>query len=69
MIERGNRGWPGESEQAFGAIVVPIRAGQAIARFEDVPAGPFALSVVHDDFPEVPSEEEMREREDGVSGH
>jgi uncharacterized protein (DUF2141 family) len=42
-------GWPGEDEQAFGAIVVPIREGQAVATFQDVPAGPFALSVFHDE--------------------
>jgi uncharacterized protein (DUF2141 family) len=42
------RGWPDDEKQAFAATALPIHEGQAEARFEDVPAGPFAVSVFHD---------------------
>jgi uncharacterized protein (DUF2141 family) len=43
------RGWPDGEESVFGTAVLPIRDGQAVAEFEDVPAGPFAVSVFHDE--------------------
>ena len=43
-----DRGWPDDETAAFGAEVLPIREGGAQVTFEDVPAGPFALSVFHD---------------------
>ena len=43
------RGWPNDQAAAFGRAVLPIREGQAVATFEDVPAGPFAVSAFHDD--------------------
>jgi uncharacterized protein (DUF2141 family) len=55
------RGWPDDEELAFGAIVLPIREGKAVAEFEDVPAGPFAVSVFHD-------EDSDRELDSGVFG-
>jgi uncharacterized protein (DUF2141 family) len=42
------RSWPDGEESVFGTAVLPIRDGQAVAEFEDVPAGPFAVSVFHD---------------------
>lgn len=42
-------GWPNDSTIAFGATVQPIRGRQAVAEFEDVPAGPFGVSVFHDE--------------------
>ena len=42
------RSWPDGEESLFAATVQPIRDGQAVARFEDVPAGPFAVAVFHD---------------------
>jgi uncharacterized protein (DUF2141 family) len=42
------RGWPGDQGLAFARAVVEIREGRAVAAFEGVPAGPFALSVFHD---------------------
>jgi uncharacterized protein (DUF2141 family) len=44
----GAKGWPGDETLAFGRAVAPIRDGQAAATFEDVPAGPFAVSAFHD---------------------
>ena len=41
--------WPDGDASVFGTAVVPISAGQAVAIFEDVPAGPFAVSVFHDE--------------------
>jgi len=55
------KGWPGDQTLAFGATVMPIRGEQAVARFEDVPAGPFAVSVFHD-------EDLDRELDTGVLG-
>jgi uncharacterized protein (DUF2141 family) len=42
------RGWPHDEKLAFRATALPIRDRQAVAEFEGVPAGPFALSVFHD---------------------
>jgi uncharacterized protein (DUF2141 family) len=42
-------GWPDDRTLAFGRAVLPIRDGQAVATFEDVPSGPFAVSVFHDE--------------------
>jgi uncharacterized protein (DUF2141 family) len=42
-------GWPGEQELAFGTRALSIDGGTATADFEDVPAGPFAVSVFHDE--------------------
>ena len=42
-------GWPNDSTIAFGATVLPIRGQQVVAEFKDVPAGPFAVSVFHDE--------------------
>ena len=55
------RGWPDDQGLAQGAIVLPIQDGQAVARFDDVPAGPFAVSVFHD-------EDGDRELDTGVFG-
>jgi len=41
-------GWPDAKGFAFSTAVVSIREGSAIAEFEEVPAGPFAVSVFHD---------------------
>ena len=41
--------WPDGDASIFGTAVVPIKDGRAIAVFEDVPAGPFAVSVYHDE--------------------
>jgi uncharacterized protein (DUF2141 family) len=43
------RGWPGDQTLAFRTSVMPIQGLQAVARFEDVPAGPFAVSAFHDE--------------------
>ena len=43
------RVWPDGDSSIFATAVVPISDGQAIAVFEDVPAGPFAVSVFHDE--------------------
>ena len=43
------RGWPDGEEFVFATSVVPIREGQAVAEFKGVPAGPFAVSVFHDE--------------------
>lgn len=42
------KGWPDDEALAFGRAVLPIREGQAVAEFEDVPSGPFAVSAFHD---------------------
>jgi uncharacterized protein (DUF2141 family) len=42
-------GWPNDQTLAFGRAVLPIREGQAVATFEDVPAGPFAVAAFHDE--------------------
>jgi len=41
-------GWPADSQAAFAALTLPIRDGRTEARIDEVPAGPFALSVIHD---------------------
>lgn len=43
------RGWPDGEEGLFASAVVPISGGSAVTTFEDVPAGPFAVSVYHDE--------------------
>jgi len=42
-------GWPDPDESIFATVTVPISDGRAIAVVEDVPAGPFAVSVFHDE--------------------
>jgi uncharacterized protein (DUF2141 family) len=41
-------GWPNAEEAVFGRLEVDIQDGQAVAVFDDVPAGPFAISAFHD---------------------
>jgi uncharacterized protein (DUF2141 family) len=43
------RGWPESEEHVFATAVVAIRGVQASAEFADVPVGPFAVSVYHDE--------------------
>ncbi len=43
------KGWPNDETLAFGRIALPIRGGEAVAEFEDVPSGPFAVSAFHDE--------------------
>lgn len=43
------RVWPDGDASIFTTAVVPISDGHAIAVFENVPAGPFAVSVYHDE--------------------
>jgi uncharacterized protein (DUF2141 family) len=43
------RVWPDGDGSIFGTAVAPISDGQAVAVFEEVPAGPFAVSVFHDE--------------------
>jgi uncharacterized protein (DUF2141 family) len=43
------RVWPDGDSSIFATAVVPISDGQAVAVFEQVPAGPFAVSVFHDE--------------------
>ena len=42
------RGWPDGDVFVFATAVVLISDGRARAVFEEVPAGPFAVSVFHD---------------------
>jgi uncharacterized protein (DUF2141 family) len=42
-------GWPNDSAIAFGTSVLPISSLGAVAEFKNVPAGPFAVSVFHDE--------------------
>ena len=60
------RSWPDEEEFLFAADLLTISQGQAVATFQDVPAGPFAVAVFHDkdedaeldaDFLGIPSED------------
>ena len=60
------RSWPDGEEHLFAADLLTIRDGQAVATFENVPAGPFAVAVFHDknenseldaDFLGIPSED------------
>jgi uncharacterized protein (DUF2141 family) len=43
------KGWPDDETFAFGRIALPIHGGEAVAEFEDVPSGPFAVSAFHDE--------------------
>ena len=43
------RVWPDGDGSIFATAVVPISDGRASAVFEEVPAGPFAVSVFHDE--------------------
>lgn len=42
-------GWPDPGDTTFATVSVPIHDGQAVAEFDDVPAGRFAVSVFHDE--------------------
>ena len=42
------RVWPDGDGSIFATAVVPISDDRAFAVFEEVPAGPFAVSVFHD---------------------
>jgi uncharacterized protein (DUF2141 family) len=42
-------GWPDPGDTTFATISVPIHDGQAVAEFDDVPAGRFAVSAFHDE--------------------
>ena len=44
-----DQGWPDGEGGLFASAVVPISGGSAFTTFEDVPAGPFAVSVYHDE--------------------
>lgn len=44
-----DNGWPDAGETTFANAAVPIRDGQAVVSFENVPAGAFAVSVFHDE--------------------
>ena len=48
-IYLNDHGWPDGEEGLFASAVVPISGGSAVTTFEDVPAGPFAVSVYHDE--------------------
>ena len=48
-IYLNDQGWPDGAEGLFASAVVPISGGDAVTTFEDVPAGPFAVSVYHDE--------------------
>lgn len=54
-------GWPDPDESIFSTLTVPISDGRAFAVVEDVPAGPFAVSVFHDT-------DDDRELDSGVFG-
>jgi uncharacterized protein (DUF2141 family) len=41
--------WPDPGETTFATVSAPIHDGQAVAEFDDVPAGRFAVSVFHDE--------------------
>ncbi len=41
-------GWPDPDDSIFATVSVPISEGRAVAEFDAVPAGPFAVSVFHD---------------------
>jgi uncharacterized protein (DUF2141 family) len=41
--------WPDGDASVFATAVVPISDGRALAVFEKVPAGSFAVSVFHDE--------------------
>jgi uncharacterized protein (DUF2141 family) len=42
-------GWPDGEISVFSTAVAAINDGEAVAVFEDVPAGPFAVSAYHDE--------------------
>jgi len=44
-----DQGWPDGEQGLFASAVVPISGGNAVTTFENVPAGPFAVSVYHDE--------------------
>ena len=41
-------GWPDDESVAFASTVLPIEERRVVTTFDDVPAGPFAISVFHD---------------------
>lgn len=44
-----DKGWPNDHALAFSSVVLPIQDNQAVATFENVPAGSFAVSAYHDE--------------------
>jgi uncharacterized protein (DUF2141 family) len=57
----GPEGWPDGGGSVFATTVTPISGGRAVAVFDGVPAGPFAVSVFHD-------ADDDRELDTGVFG-
>lgn len=42
-------GFPGDRAKAFAHVVAPVHAGRATVVFDQAPAGPFAVVVLHDE--------------------
>jgi len=43
-----DNGWPDPNDSIFATVTAPVSDGRAVAVFDAVPAGPFAVSVFHD---------------------
>ncbi len=42
-------GWPDDDTQAHSMLSLPIREQRVVAQFDEVPVGPFAIAVFHDE--------------------
>ena len=48
-LYKGEDGFPGKPERAFQRALSPIKETSATCRFEGLPAGRYAVAVVHDE--------------------
>lgn len=48
LLFNSAEGFPENSKNAFNSISVPAKLGKTVLKFEDVPFGSYAISVLHD---------------------
>lgn len=49
LVFNSSRGWPNDNTRAFRAVAVPARRGSITIRIHDLPAGVYAVVVLHDE--------------------
>ena len=49
LLYKAAEGFPDQLDKAFRVLHVPIEQGRAVCEFKDVPAGTYAVIVLHDE--------------------
>lgn len=49
LLFKSGEGFPDQPDKAFRTVHVPIEQGRAVCEFRDVPAGTYAVAVLHDE--------------------